>query len=55
MTAANKSEAIIYKDYKGVQTALYSYVRELTAKSEILMLGIPHYAEKHETFLSRIF
>ena len=55
MSTANKSQAIIYKEYKGVETALYSYTRKLPAKSEILMLGLPHYNANMKSFYQGFF
>jgi len=55
MSSANKSQAIIFKDYKGVETALYSYSRKLAAKSEMLMLGLPHYTPGMKSFYQGFF
>jgi sugar-specific transcriptional regulator TrmB len=55
MSTAHKSQAIIYKDVKGVETALYSYVRNLDAGAELLLLGLPHLSAGMKPFYQGFF
>src|SRR5204862_327399 len=55
-TIANKkSQAIIFKGYKGVETALYSYIRKLPTNSELLLMGLPHFTSGMKPFYQGFF
>ncbi len=51
----DNSQATIYKENKGIETALYSNVRTLPKNSTILLFGIPHFSQNTKFFYQKFF